>query len=118
LSHLSFKVVLMSEILEITLDIFTVVFALGVAFFALMVRNIFRGGLLWRPWRIIGPSPLLFAFAELNHITQEILGNLPILGYIHSIFETIFLIVLLYGFYLFYKVWRPTNTGKGEVEPG
>ena len=84
--------------------------ALGISFFAYMIRNRFRGGMLWRPWQIIGPAPLAYAAGELVHVGQDIYGNMWWLEVGHLAFEGLFLILLLYGFYLFYRIWAP---GKG-----
>lgn len=103
----------MIDVIDVTADTTSVVLALGVAFFAIAIRNRFRGGLLWGPWRVIGPSPILFALGEMSRILEDVLG-IPLLNLFHLIFEVGFLIMLLYGFYLFYKVWTPQERPKAS----
>lgn len=102
------SVVLMEVILGIIADLIIIVLALGAGVFAFSIRNSFRGGLLWRPWRIIGPSPFLFALGEFFHVLKHIWGDsVPVVDLLHLFAEVGFVAMLMYGFYLFNKVWIP-----------
>ncbi len=97
----------MIDFLDLSVDLVTVAFAVGAGFFAVLVRNQFKGGLMERPWRVIGPSPLVFALGEVVHVGQEYAGDVPQLEFLHVSLEMLFVLMLMYGFYLFYKAWTP-----------
>ena len=91
-------------------DLVAASLAIGVSFFAFLARSRFKGGVVEKPWRIIGPAPLVYAVGELVHVGQDFYGDLSWLEVGHLLSEGLFLVMLLYGFYLLEKVWTP---GKG-----
>ncbi len=97
----------MEVILDIIVDLIVTVLALGAGVFAFSIRNRFRGGLLWRPWQIIGPSPFLFALGEFSNVLRDIWGDSVLIESIHLFAEVGFIAMLMYGFYLFNKAWIP-----------
>jgi hypothetical protein len=101
-------------ILDLTVDLVTFSLAIGAAFFAVLVRNQFKGGMLWRPWSILGPSPLVYAFGEVMHIAGEMMGGSDFLETVHVACEAIFLMMLMLGFYLLYRAWTPGRPNRAS----
>ncbi len=97
----------MVDYVDVAIDLVTFSLALGVSFFAFLIRNGFKGGIVEKPWRVIGPAPLAYAAGQLVHVAQDLYGESPLLEAGHLIFEGLFLLMLLYGFYLIYLIWKP-----------
>src|SRR3990170_6367080 len=94
---------------ELVFDLSTMLLAFGMTYYAYRIRDTFRDSILWRPLQVFGMSPLLVALGELFHVIPEILDleDSQLFGVAHQILETGFMALLLYGFYLFYRAWRP-----------
>ena len=94
---------------ELVFDLSTMLLAVGMTYYAYRIRDTFRDSILWRPLQVFGMSPLLVALGELFHVIPEILDleDSQLFGVAHQILETGFMALLLYGFYLFYRAWRP-----------
>jgi hypothetical protein len=97
----------MTDYADVSIDIFTAALAVGTGLFAFMVRSRFRGGLFWKPWQVIAPSPFVLAAAEVNHIYEDFGGSTMVATWLHAILEAGFVLMLFYGFYLFYRVGGP-----------
>jgi len=95
----------MTDYADISIDILTAALAVGTGLFAYMVRNRFRGGPFWNPWQVIAPSPFVLAAAEANHIYEDFDGSTMLATWLHAILEAGFVLMLFYGFYLFYRAW-------------
>jgi hypothetical protein len=104
----------MTDYVDVSIDLLTASLALGTGFFAFTIRNNFRGGLMWKPWRVIAPSPFVLAAAEANHIYEDLEGPSTLATSLHVILEAGFVLMLFYGFYLFYKVWGASSV-EGET---
>lgn len=91
--------------MDVVIDLVAFSLAIGISFFAFLIRNKFRGGMLWRPWQIIGPAPPAYAAGELVHVGQGVYGDVQLLQVGRLAFEGLFLVMLLHGFYLFYRIW-------------
>ncbi|HEV2225938.1 MAG TPA: hypothetical protein VGR56_03935 [Nitrososphaerales archaeon] len=104
----------MTDIADVSIDLLTFSLAIGASFFAFLIRNKFKGGLLQKPWQIIGPAPLVYAFGELSHVFEEVTGTTALLEALHVVLEATFVLMLLYGFYSFHKAWTPKKSDKGE----
>ncbi len=93
---------------EVALDLTTMLLASVMSYYAYRIRSTFKNSILWRPLQVFGISPIIFVIGELSHIMSEILYlESPLFEIAHQVLETIFMAVLLYGFYLFYRAWRP-----------
>ena len=103
----------MFDLLDVSFDLVSVALAIGATFYAFMLRNRFKGGLLWKPWRIIGNAPLVYAIAQTVHIFQEATGMGQSLEFLSAFLEALFVLILLYGLYALNGFWAP-RTKKGE----
>jgi hypothetical protein len=97
--------------LDLSIDLVTVALAFGAGFFALKIRATFKGGRLWRPWQIIAPSLILYGISGVTEVLAESTGS-SILDFLESTFELLFVLILVYGLYMFYKAWNPTEAPK------
>ncbi|MCL5318925.1 MAG: hypothetical protein M1503_11800 [Thaumarchaeota archaeon] len=92
--------------------------AAGMFYYAYSIRNTFRGSILWRPLQVFGISPMILVLGELFDIISDILeinGGQPF-RVAHRILETGFMVLLLFGFYLFYRAWRPPTAVEMEAK--
>jgi len=96
----------MLDAIDLTIDLVATVLAFGAGVYAFRIRATFKGGLLWRGWRTIGPSAFLYAFAKVAEILADTLDS-SLLLFLQSILELLFILALAYGFYLFHKAWTP-----------
>ena len=97
----------MTDYADISIDLFTAALALGTGIFAVLIRNRFKGGILWEPWRVLASSPFVLAGAEANHIYEDLVGSNALAYWLHVILEAGFVLILFYGFYLLYSAWVP-----------
>ena len=95
----------MIDYADISIDLFTAALALGTGIFAMIVGGKFRGGILWRPWRILAASPFVLAAAEANHIYEDFVVSSTVAYWLHVILEAGIVLILIYGFYLVYVAW-------------
>ncbi len=77
------------------------------------IRKTFRGGVFWDAWRVITASPPFFMVHHMVLAYQAAYGFSFLIGVISDSFEGIALILLLLGFYLFYKAWNPKALAGG-----
>ncbi len=97
--------------LDLSIDIVTAVLAFGAGFFAFRIRSTFKGGLLWRAWRIIGPSAVIYGFGKVAGILADTLDS-PFLLFVQTILELFFVLALASGLYFFHKAWNPKEAPK------
>jgi hypothetical protein len=97
--------------IDFSIDVITTVLAFGVGFYAFRIRATFKGGLLWQAWRIIGPSALVYGLSKVTGLVEDLSGY-PLLPYLQSVLELLFVLALAYGFYLFHKAWNPKEAPK------
>ena len=97
--------------LDLSIDVVTTALAFGAGFYAFRIRSTFKGGLLWRAWRIIGPSAVIYGFSKVVGILDDTVGGTFLL-LLQSILELLFVLALFSGFYLFHKSWNPKETSK------
>jgi hypothetical protein len=76
-------------------------------FFAFETRKTFRGGIFWNAWRIIATSLLFFGANEIVALYQSIYGASDLSVALDESFVALGSIMLLVGFYQFYKAWNP-----------
>jgi len=82
--------------------------------FAFETRKTFKGGIFWNAWRIIASSVLFFMVNQVVIIYQAVYGTSFLTSAVADSFEATATVVLLLGFYLFYKAWNPrTPPAKG-----
>jgi hypothetical protein len=75
--------------------------------FAFETRKTFKGGIFWNAWRIIASSVLFFMASQLVLVYQAVNGSSFAISAIMESLEALATIILLLGFYLFYKAWNP-----------
>jgi hypothetical protein len=83
-------------------------------FFAFKTRKTFKGGIFWNAWRIIASSVLFFIADQLVLVYAAIYGSTFAISAVAESLEALATIILLLGFYLFYKAWNP-RPPSGEV---
>ncbi len=81
--------------------------ALATWFFAFETRKTFRGGIFWSAWRFIATSMLFFMANQLVDFYEALSGSSFVADAVAESFEALATILLLLGFYLFYKAWNP-----------
>lgn len=103
---------------KLVFDLCTMLLAVGMSSYAYRIRDTFRDSVLWRPLQVFGISPLILVLGELFDIIPEILDveEVQLFGLAHRILETGFMMFLLYGFYLFYRAWRPPTAVEIEAK--
>jgi hypothetical protein len=60
---------------------------------------------------MIAPSLILYGFSGVLEILADTTGS-PLLDLLESTVELFFVLVLVYGLYLFYKAWNPMDAHK------
>jgi hypothetical protein len=75
--------------------------------FAFEIRKTFKGGIFWNAWRFIATPMLLFMANQLVVAFEAIYGSTFVADAVAESFEALGAILLLVGFYLFYKAWNP-----------
>jgi hypothetical protein len=76
-------------------------------FFAFETRKTFRGGIFWGAWRLIATSLPFFIAHQLVVAYEAIYGSTFAADAASESFEALGFLLLLIGFYLFYKAWNP-----------
>jgi len=102
------------DLLDLFIDLATTAFALGAGFYALEIRNTFKGGLFERPWRAVGPAAVLYALAKITNILSDTISGGAVLSTIQSLLELAFVLTFFYGLYLFRNAWRPVLAPKKQ----
>ena len=103
----------MIDYADVSIDLFTAALALGTGIFSVIIRNRFKEGILWEPWRVLTVSPFILAAAEVNHIYEDLVGSSTLAYWLHALLEAGFVLVLFYGFYLLYEAWVPSSERDG-----
>lgn len=80
--------------------------------FAFETRKTFRGGIFWNAWRIIASALLFLMCDQLVVMYGAATSESDILAAIGESFEAAGAILLLVGFYLFYRAWNPSGLQK------
>ena len=80
-------------------------------FFAFETRKTFRGGIFWNAWRTIATSLIFLGADEIVAFYQAIYGPSDLGIVLGESLTALGSLLLLVGFYLFYKAWNP----KGPV---
>jgi hypothetical protein len=75
--------------------------------FAFETRKTFKGGIFWNAWRIIATSLLFFMANQLVLVYQAVYGSSFAISATGETLEALATVILLLGFYLFYKAWNP-----------
>lgn len=83
-------------------------------FFAFETRKTFRGGIFWNAWRMIASALLFFICDQLFMMYGAAMGETDVLAAIGESFEAAGTLMLLVGFYLFYRAWNPSALGKAS----
>ena len=81
--------------------------ALATWLFAYETRKTFKGGIFWQAWKIIATSLLFFMANQVVDFYEAIYGFTPKGDAFAEAFQAAATIMLLIGFYLFYKAWNP-----------
>lgn len=81
--------------------------AFAIWFFAFETRKTFKGGIFWGAWRIIATSLLFFMANQLVDFYEAVYGSSFAGDAVAEGFEALATILLLVGFYLFYRAWNP-----------
>jgi hypothetical protein len=76
-------------------------------FFAFEIRKTFRGGIFWNAWRVISASLLFFMANQLVVAYEAVYGSTFAADAVAESFDALAALLLLVGFYLFYKAWNP-----------
>ena len=76
-------------------------------FFAFETRKTFKGGIFWDAWRFIATSVLFFMANQVVVVYEAVDGSTFAADAVAESFEALATLVLLIGFYLFYKAWNP-----------
>jgi len=76
-------------------------------FYAYETRKTFRGGIFWGAWRIIATSLLALAAFQITQFFEAIYGFSDASAAVAESFVALGAVLLLLGFYLFYKAWNP-----------
>ena len=76
-------------------------------FFAFETRKTFKGGIFWNGWRFIATSLLLLGANQIVVLYEAIYGFSDLSAAVDESFVAGGALMLLVGFYLFYKAWNP-----------
>jgi hypothetical protein len=76
-------------------------------FFAFETRKTFQGGIFWNAWRLIATSLLFFVAQQATTAYEALYGATDLLDAVAESFEAAGVLLLLVGFYQFYKAWNP-----------
>jgi hypothetical protein len=100
----------LTSLVEPLLAAFSLALA-GVAFatwlFAFETRKTFRGGIFWGAWRLIASALPFFAAHQLVSGYEAVYGPAFAADAFSESLEAIGFLLLLLGFYFFYKAWNP-----------
>ncbi len=77
-------------------------------FFAFETRKTFKGGIFWSGWRFIATSLPCFGANAIVVFYEGIYGFSDASAAVDESFVALGSLLLLVGFYLFYKAWNPT----------
>jgi hypothetical protein len=80
--------------------------------FGFETRKTFRGGIFWGAWRLIATSLLFFMANQLVDFYEAVYGSSGAADALAESFEALATILILTGFYLFYKAWNPRALAK------
>ena len=91
-------------------------FGISVAtwFFAFETRKTFKGGIFWNGWRFIATSLLLLGANQIVVLYEAIFGFSDLSAAVDESFVAGGALMLLAGFYLFYKAWNPKALRAGS----
>jgi hypothetical protein len=103
----------MAEALLATYSIVLAGIAFATWFFAFEIRKTFKGGIFWTAWRVIASSLPLYMANEVVDAYEAVYGSSFGADAVAESFEALAAILLLAGFYLFYKAWNPRATPGG-----
>lgn len=81
--------------------------ALATWLFAFETRKTFRGGIFWSAWRIIATSIIFLMANQIVTFYEAIYGFTDLSYAVDESFVALSALLLLAGFYLFYKAWNP-----------
>jgi len=81
--------------------------SLATWFFAFETRKTFRGGIFWNGWRFIATSLLLLGANQIVVFFEAVYGFSDASAAVAESFVAAGALMLLAGFYLFYKAWNP-----------
>jgi hypothetical protein len=85
----------------------------GVAFatwsFAFETRKTFKGGIFWGAWRLIATSLPFFGANQLVGAYEAVYGSTSAGDAFAESLEALGFLLLLLGFYFFYKAWNPRS---------
>lgn len=81
--------------------------ALATWFFAFEIRKTFRGGIFWNAWRVIATSLPFYMANEVVDAYEAVYGSSFVADAVAQSLEALAAMLLLAGFYLFYRAWNP-----------
>jgi hypothetical protein len=84
-----------------------VVMSFAAWLFAFETRKTFRGGIFWNAWRIIASSVIFLMANQVVAVYEAINGDTFAADAVAQSFAALATLLLLLGFYLFYKAWNP-----------
>jgi hypothetical protein len=96
------------DVLKLAIDVFGMVFALGMSSYAFLLSKALKGGMLEKPFRILALSPLVFVLGELVDSFEATSETLIV---IHDVFEVAFVAVVFLGILSIYTVWKRWQLG-------
>ena len=76
-------------------------------FFGFETRKTFKGGIFWNGWRFIATSLLLLGANQIVVFFEAVYGFSDLGAAVAESFVAAGALMLLVGFYLFYKAWNP-----------
>ncbi|HYW82452.1 MAG TPA: hypothetical protein VFB30_04305 [Spirochaetia bacterium] len=82
--------------------------------FAFETRKTFKGGIFWNGWRFIATSLLLLGANQIVVLFEAIYGFSDTSAAVDESFVAAGALMLLAGFYLFYKAWNPRALRAGS----
>ena len=103
----------MVEALLATYSVSLAGLALATWSFAFETRKTFRGGIFWGAWRLIATSLPLFSAHQIVVAYEAVYGITFAADAVAESFEALGYLLLLIGFYQFYKAWNPRAMASG-----
>ncbi|HUI00330.1 MAG TPA: hypothetical protein VLX56_01725 [Nitrososphaerales archaeon] len=82
-------------------------------FFAYETRKTFKGGIFWNAWRLIASSLPMFMVDQLVLTYEAVYGSTFLVNAIGESFQAAGTLLLLVGFYQFYRAWNPSAMKRG-----
>ena len=82
--------------------------------FAFETRKTFRGGIFWGAWRLIATALPCFMVNQVTVFYEAVTTSTFTLDAIGESFAALGTIMLLLGFYQFYKAWNPKREKAAE----